>query len=78
MNIKKEILELCDEMINFWDGLQREIEQIPNENQDDVVLKWKSYFPEHSDVVSKLSWTKMHVDNLQDELIMRGVLKYED
>ena len=75
-DIKQEVTELCNDMIIFWEGLQREIEKIPN--QEDVVLKWKRYFPEHRDVISKLSFTKMHIDKLEREFIERGVLIYED
>lgn len=78
MNIKQEVIELCNDMIIFWDGLQREIKKIPNQNQEDIVLKWKSYFPEHKDVISKLSFAKMHIDSLEREFIERGVLRYED
>lgn len=78
MDIKQEIIELCNAMNIFWDGFQKEIEQIPNENQDDIVLKWKSYFPEHHDAISKLTFAKMHIDNLERELIEHGVLRYED
>ena len=78
IDIKQEIIELCNDMITFWDGLQREVEKIPNRNQEDVVLKWKSYFPEHHDAISKLSFAKMHIDRLEKEFIERGVLRYED
>lgn len=77
-NIKQEIIELCNDMIIFWDGLQKEIMKIPNRTQEDVVLKWKSYFPEHKDIISKLSWAKVHIDRLEREFIECGVLKYED
>lgn len=77
INIKREIIELCNDMIVFWDGLQKEVEKIPNQNQDDIVLKWKEYFPEHHDVISKLSFAKMHIDNLERELVERGALVYE-
>lgn len=78
MNIKQEIIELCNDMIIFWDGLEREMMKIQNQNQDDIVLKWKSYFPEHYDTISKLTFAKMHIDNLERELIEKGVLRYED
>ena len=77
VDIKREITELCNDMIIFWERLQREVEKIPNQNQEDIVLKWKRYFPEHSDVVSKLSFAKMHIDKLEREFIERGVLRYE-
>lgn len=78
MDIKQEIIELCNAMNIFWDGFQREIEQIPNKNQDDIVLKWKSYFPENHDAISKLIFTKMHIEELEKELIEHGVLRYVD
>jgi hypothetical protein len=65
-------------MIIFWGVLQREVEKIPDINQEDIVLKWKNYFPEHIDVISKLSLAKMHIDILEREFIERRVLKYED
>ena len=78
MSIKQEIMELCNDMIIFWDGLEREMMKIPNQNQDDIVLKWKSYFPEHHDAISKLIFVKMHIEELERELIEKGVLRYED
>ena len=78
IDIKREITELCNDMIIFWNGLQKEVEKIPKKNQEDVVLKWKSYFPEHNEAISKLSLAKMHIDRLERELIEKGVLRYED
>ena len=78
IDIKREIIELCNDMIVFWDGLQREVEKIPNRNQEDIVLKWKKYFPEHNDAIGKLSLAKMHIDRLEREFIERGVLIYEE
>ena len=77
-NIKQEIIELCHDMIIFWDRLQREIMKIPNQNKDDIVLKWKSYFPENHDVISKLILTKMNIESLERELIESGVLRYKE
>lgn len=77
-NIKEEVTELCNDMIVFWERLLEEVERIPDQNQEAVVLKWKRYFPEHSDAVSKLSFAKMHIDKLERDLIERGVLRYED
>ena len=78
INIKQEVIELCNDMIIFWNGLQKEVEKIPDQNKDDIVIKWKSYFPENRDAISKLVVTKMHIEAIKEELIEHGLLRYEE
>lgn len=78
MNIKQEIIEICDDMISFWDGLKRKIKQIPNEDTTEIVCKWNDYFPEHSNTTINLIKTKMDIELVERELIKTGVLKCKD
>ena len=74
--MKKRIINLCDDMIALWDNLEREIRQIPNEKEADIVLAWKEFFPKNADVISKFAQLKRDIDELQDELIKKGELRY--
>lgn len=65
-------------MIALWDNLEREICGIPNEKEADIVLAWKEFFPKNVDVISKFAQLKRDIDELQDELIKHGELKYEN
>ena len=76
--IKKRIINLCDDMIALWDNLEREINEISDEKEADIVLAWKEFFPNNSDVISKFAQLKRDIDELQDELIKHGELIYED
>ena len=77
MNIKREIIKLCDDMIALWDGLSREIEAIPSGNEADIICRWQDYFPEHANLVGTLTATKRSVEEVKMKLIMKGELKYE-
>lgn len=77
MNIKRNILELCDYMIDFWDGLAKEIEAIPNEDKAELVCRWYGYFEESMSSV-RFSETKVNVERVKEYLIMKGELKYEN
>lgn len=77
MRIKWKIIELCDDMIEFWDRLRRKLEQIPNENEAEIVLLWNNYFPEYSDTTINLINTKIDVETVEEELIEKGILKYD-
>ncbi len=70
MSIKRQIIELCNDMIIFWDGLEREIMKIPNQNEADIVYMWQEYFREHGDIVGTFSATKNSVNEVKEELIM--------
>ena len=70
MNIKKEILKVCNSMVAFWDTFEREISAIPNEDETEIICKWHSYFQEHSDVVTDLSILKYDIDELEKSLFM--------
>lgn len=76
--MKKRIRNLCDDMIALWDNLEREISAIPNEKEADIVLAWEEFFPKNVDVISRFAQLKRDIDELQDELIKKGELRYED
>ena len=76
-DIKQKIIELCGYMIIFWDGLNKEIEQIPNEDKAEIVYRWYRYFEESCASV-KFSETKRIIDEAKEDLIMSGELRYED
>ena len=72
-DIKQEIIKLCGYMIGFWDGLSKEIEQIPNEDKAEIVYRWYRYFEESCSSV-KFSGTKRIIDEAKRDLIMSGEL----
>lgn len=76
IGFKQEIISLCNDMITFWDRLQKEVKEIPEQNQDELILKWKNYFSEHSDIIVNLSTVKRHCSDLEEKLIVCGTLKY--
>lgn len=78
MNIKRKIIELCDNMIVFWEQFKREIEIIPDEDNAELVCKWYDYFQEHGDTIGKLSETKWSIKKIERQLIMKQELKYEE
>lgn len=78
MDIKQQIIELCDSMAVFWDRLKKEIEATPNEDNAELVCRWHNHFEEHGDAISKLSETKFNVTQLEKHLITQGELKYKN
>ena len=78
MGIKQKIIELCDNMIAFWQQLKKEVEVISSEDNAELVCKWYDYFQEHSDTVGKLSETKLSIKEVERQLIIKRELKYED
>ena len=78
MNIKRKIIELCDEMIALWNGLKKEIESIPSEDEVELVCRWHDYFREHGDIVGTFGETKRVLKEAEERLIMERKLKYED
>lgn len=76
MDIMQEIIELCDDMVVFWEQFKAEVEAIPSEDEADLVLKWHDYFQTNSAVVANLSMTKRNIDELERSLIMNGELEY--
>ena len=67
MDIKKELIELCVDMVGFWEQLKNEVELIPEEKLDEVVHKWNTYFKDHVETVDKLVNAKMHIEDYIDE-----------
>ena len=78
MNIKQKIIELCDEMIIFWNQLKKKVESIPDEDNAELVCEWYNYFKEHADSIGKFSYTKLRIKEIERQLIMEQELKYED
>ena len=78
MNVKEKLIELCDNMIYFWQQLKKEIETIQRDDHLELDCKWYDHFEKNGDVVGNLSETKELIENVQVKLIMNGDLKYED
>lgn len=66
MDIRQELIELCVDMVGFWEQLKKEVELIPEIDRDKVVHKWNTYFKDHVESVDKLINTKMHIENYID------------
>ena len=77
-NIKQEIIALCDDFVAFWKQFKDEINTIADDDDAELVLKWKGYFVEHNDATLKLIQTKLHAQKIERHLIECGVLKIED
>lgn len=78
MDIKQDILNVCDDMIFLWDQLKAEIEAIPDEDVADIVCRWQDYFQEHADIIANFSMVKRNVEEVKQTLLMEGELKYEE
>ena len=48
MSVKSRIIEVCDAMIAFWDGFEKEIEQIPAENVEQIIFEMVQLLPRTS------------------------------
>lgn len=78
INIKQEIMDLCNNSVEFWKRLGEEIDIIADDDMDELILKWRGYFVEHKDTVLKLTETKAHAKGIEDDLFENGKLSYED
>ena len=77
MDIKQDILNVCDAMIFLWDQLKAEIEAIPDEDVADIVCRWQDYFQEHADIIANFSMVKRDVEEVKRTLLIEGELDYE-
>lgn len=77
MDIKQDILNVCDDMIFLWDQLKAEIEAIPDEDVADIVCRWQDYFQEHADIIANFSMVKKDIEEVKRTLLMDGELDYE-
>ena len=77
MDIKQDILNVCDDMIFLWDQLKAETEAIPDEDVADIVCRWQDYFQEHADIITNFSTVKRNVEEVKRTLLMEGKLDYE-
>ena len=71
MDIRQELIELCVDMVGFWEQLKNEVELIPETKLDEVVHKWNTYFKDHVESVYKLTSAKEHIEEYEAE-------QYED
>ena len=78
MNIKKELIELCDSMIAFWSKFKREVEEIPETDKVSIVLKWNSFFKDNVEAIDKLIKTRKHIEQVENKLIIKQELFYEE
>lgn len=77
-NIKQEIIDLCDDFVAFWKQFKDEVNTIADDDDAELVLKWRGYFVEHNDTIWKLTKTKLHAEEIERHLIECGVLKLVD
>ena len=78
MDIKQDILNVCDDMIFLWDQLKAEMEALPDEDVADVICKWQDYFEENANIITNFSMTKRNIEEIKQSLVMNGKLKYVD
>ena len=74
INIKKEIFDLCDASVEFWVRFKEEINAVPDDDEAELVLKWENFFAEHPEMFTKLTGTKLHIEQITKDLIMQGAL----
>lgn len=78
MNIKQELIELCEIQMALWKKLKEEAELISENDDVSVVLKWNTFFKDNVEAVYKLSDTKMHIKEAEEQLVMKRKLFYEE
>lgn len=78
INIKQEIIDLCDISIEFWQQFKKEISAIADDDKAELVLKWKNYFVEHNEFALKLTETKLYAEAITENLIEQGILELEE
>lgn len=70
-NIKQDIIELCDNYIEFWKRLKEEIELIPQNDNTQLISKWKNYFVNHKETARKFGIVKTRAEIIETNLIDR-------
>lgn len=78
INIKQEIIDLCDDFIEFWTQFKEEINAIADDDKAELILKWENYFVDHNRTIAKLIKTKLHAEGIAQVLIEKGELQWED
>ena len=78
INVKQEIIELCDAQINLWELLKEKINSISDNDKAELVLTWKNFFNDHTEAVQKLSDVREYTNEITKELIMTGELHLEE
>ena len=78
MNIKQELIELCEVQMALWEKLKKETELILENDDVSVVLKWNTFFKDNVEAIYKLSDTKMHIKETEEQLVMERKLFYEE
>lgn len=78
MDIKQKIIELCNDMIIFWQDLKKNMESMTNGDESTIVCKWHSHFTEHFHAIGKLSDTKRDIDEIDIHMTMREELRDEN
>ena len=78
INIKHEIMDLCDDFVVFWGQFKEEINAIAEDDKAELILKWKNYFVEHNRTTLKFIETKLHAEGIERVLIENGELQLED
>lgn len=78
INIKQEIMDLCDNFVMFWKQFKEEIDSIADDDKAELILKWKNYFVEHNETTLKFIETNLHAKGIQRVLIENGELFLED
>ena len=67
INIKQEMLDLCDSSIEFWKKFKEEIEPIDADDKTELVVRWKDYFVKNHKYTVKFVEVKLHADMLIKE-----------
>ena len=62
-------MDLCDDYVEFWKQLKEEIELIPQDNNTELICKWKNYFVEHKETVRKFGIVKVRAEIIEEDLI---------
>lgn len=78
INIKQEIMSLCDDFVVFWNQFKEEINSIEDNDKAELILKWENYFVEHNRTTLKLIETKLHAEGIKKVLIEKDELQLED
>ena len=63
-NIRQEILELTDTMLDFWNSLWVKINICTDDDITNIINTWYEHFAEHGDSIGKISDVKDNIKRI--------------
>lgn len=66
IEMKQEMVGLCEDFVKFWREFADTIKAIPADNVDDLLVAWENYFPSHNEPLLKLIKIRLAVEQLAE------------